>query len=201
MRIRDLMAEGMSPKEARAEAVTRLGDLDRFKATLTRLGQERDRMRNRHEWFDELRQDIRYAWRALVKQPAFTVVAVATSGLGIGATTAIFSVLHSVVLRPLAIEDPDRVMLIADGIDRGGPWSVSIGNYADYKRDSRGFSAMGAIYWTSVNLSADGVPERVAGARADRDFFSVMGRAPALGRLFSADEDQPGAAPVVLLTD
>ena len=202
MRTRDLVAQGMTPEAARIEALARLGDLNHFKATLTRLGQERDRMRSRHEWLDELRQDIGYAWRSLVKQPAFTLIAVTTLGLGIGATTAIFSVIYSVVLRPLAIEDPDRVMLIADGNDLwGGAGSVSVGNYAEYKRDSRAFSVMGALFWTGVNLSTDGIPERVVAARADRDFFAVMGRAPSLGRVFSADEDQPGAAPVVLISD
>ncbi|MDX2057993.1 MAG: ABC transporter permease [Gemmatimonadales bacterium] len=201
MRIKELVARGLSPEAARAEAVARLGDGAAFRATLRRLGRERNTMRQQREWFDELSQDIRYAIRSLRQQPGFTLTALVTLAIGIGATTAIFSFLYSVVLRPLPIPEADRVVVVGDGNPEGPAWSVSVGNYVDYRRETRAFERLGAMYSANFNLSVDASPERVAGARVDAEYFGVFRIAPALGRIFTEDEDRPGAARVVILSD
>src|SRR5690349_15433568 len=110
MRARELMAGGMAPDAARAAALRAFGDLQSVSAECATLGDARDRERDRREWFGELRQDVTYAVRQLLRTPAFTVIAVLTLALGIGATTAIFSAVQSVVLRPFPFAHPDRVV-------------------------------------------------------------------------------------------
>lgn len=202
MRIKELEAGGMPPAEARAEAIARLGNLDAMRRTLLTLGRERDQMNRRREWLGELGQDMRYAWRSLRQQPGFTIAALLTLALGIGGATAIFSLVYAVVLRPLPIPELSRVMIVGDG-QRSDPrgYSVSVGNYTDYKRETRTFEVIGATYFTNFNLNVDATPERVPGTRADADFFTVMRIPPSSGRAYTADEDQPGGARVVVISD
>lgn len=158
-------------------------------------------MHNRREWFREWREDVRYAWRALWQQPGFTLAALLTLGLGIGGTTAIFSLIYHVALKPLPIPELSRVMVIGDGRAEGGGISVSVGNYTDYKRDTKAFAILTATYSASFNLNLDANPERVSGTKVDADYFRLMRIPPALGRAFTSVEDQPGATPVVVLSD
>ncbi len=201
MRIKELIARGLSPDAARAEAMARLGDGEAFRATLRRLGRERNTMRERHEWLAEFGQDVRYAFRSLRQQPGFTLTALATLAIGIGATTAIFSFLYSVVLRPLPIPEADRIVVVGDGNPQGPAWSVSVGNYIDYARETRVFERLGATHFANFNLNVDASPERVPGARADAAYFEVFRIPPAIGRTFSVEEDRPGANRVALLSD
>src|SRR5262245_16000067 len=110
MLTRELVAGGMTRDAARAEAIKRFGDIADVESTMRRLGRLRERDMQRSEWFGDLRQDITYAMRQLAKAPAFTVVAVFTLALGIGATTAIFSAVESVVLRAFPFAHPDRTV-------------------------------------------------------------------------------------------
>jgi putative ABC transport system permease protein len=199
MRTRELIANGIDPVEARRQAQERM-DKGRVEDTLTRIGQARNRSWARREWLDEFRQDLAFAWRQCRTKPGFTLAAVLTLGLGIGATTAIFSVVHAVVLRPYAYQDPDRVLLTFS-MWRGnrGSWSVGNFNYFDQRITTTShFAASGGV---SLNLADDGQPERIVGRRVTHDYFPLFGIAPALGRTFAADEDRPGGPRVVVLSD
>ena len=158
-------------------------------------------MKNRREWLGEWRQDVRYAWRAMGQQPSFTIAAVLTLGLGIGGTTAIFSLVYHVALKPLPIPEVSRLMVIGDGREGGGLSSVSVGNYTDYKRDTKAFETLTATYSASFNLNLDANPERLSGTRVDADYFRLMQIPAALGRVFTSEEDQPGANHVAVLSD
>ena len=177
----------------------RFGDFRQVSDTCKTIANERDRDMRRTEYMSELRQDFRFGVRQLVKNPGFTLVAVVTLALGIGATTAIFSAVRAVVLRPFAYANPDRVMLVAERWhDLNG--NVSVGNYIDWRAQSRSFDQMAGVQYASFNVSDGDVPERVFGARVTWNFFPAFGVRPELGRTFTADEDQPGHEQVVVLS-
>src|SRR5216684_7183149 len=147
-------------------------------------------------------QDIRYGIRALAKSPGFTVIAVITLALGIGANTAIFSVVENLLLRPLPYPQPGRLVEIANTylpqIPKAG---LSPGDYADWKRQNSSFSEMGAYakVLQGFNLSGEGEPQRVQAAYADSGLFPMLGIRPVAGRSFIPEEDRAGNAPVVVL--
>src|SRR5690242_19375299 len=112
MRVREYIAAGMTPDQARRAALARFGDVDRAQIVLRQLGHQRDRTMRRHQYFAELRQDLTFAVRQLLKNPGFALVATLTLALGIGATASIFSVVHAVVLRRLPVPEPERLVLV-----------------------------------------------------------------------------------------
>ena len=148
---------------------------------------------------ETLLQDVRYGFRMLGKTPVFTAVAVITLALGIGANTAIFSVVNSVLLKPLPFDRPERVMLVRETW-QGQNGSVSAGNFVDWQQQSTTFEQLGAAQVSSFNFAAQETPERVVGDRVTHNFFSVFGVAPILGRTFAPSEDQPGHERVVVLS-
>jgi putative ABC transport system permease protein len=150
-------------------------------------------------WLDELRADVRYAVRQLVGAPTFTVVAAATLALGIGATTAIFSIVNAVILQPLPFADPDRVVVVTEDY-QGQVSSVSAGNFNDWRTRARSFSELSASYLSNFNVAAGDAPERVLGSRTTHNFFAVFGVRPLIGRTYAADEDRPGGGDVVVLS-
>jgi predicted permease len=144
--------------------------------------------------------DCRYSLRLLRKSPGFTAIAVATIALGIGANTAIFSAVDAVLIRALPYADPDRVMLVwEDNTVAGFPRNTPApGNYMDWKRLQRSFSAMAATRGGSASITSDGPPEQLLGRRVTREFFDVLGVRPAVGRAFTEEEDRLSAAVVVI---
>jgi predicted permease len=146
--------------------------------------------------------DIRYGVRGLWKRPGFTVVAVLTLALGIGANTAIFSVVNAVLLKPLQFHDPDRLVLVwEDATFAGFPHNTPApANYVDWKTQSQSFADMAATAEETFNLTGDGDPERVAAYSVTANFFPLLGVPPALGRVFTADDDRPGAHNVAVLS-
>ena len=151
---------------------------------------------------DLLLKDIRYAVRGLLKNRAFTAVAVLTLALGIGANAAIFSVVNAVLLKPLKFHDPDRLVIVWEeasfaGFPRNTP---APGNYLDWKAQNRSFEDMAAARETSFNLTGDGEPERVAARKVTQNFFPLLGIQPLIGRVFSPDEDTVGANKVAILS-
>jgi hypothetical protein len=125
LRTRELMADGLTAEAARAEAERRFGNLPRVEAQLTTLGHARDRSITRREWRAELSQDVRFAFRQYGRRPGFTAAALATLAIGIGAATAIFSVVHAVILRPFPFDEPDSVVLVHSTLRvYPGCWSV-----------------------------------------------------------------------------
>jgi len=152
---------------------------------------------------DVLRQDLRYATRTLARSPGFTVTAILVSALGVGATTATFSITDHVLIRPLPFSEPDRLVKLwedqsAQGYSRT---ELSPANYRDWKRLSSSFEAMGAYRGLSANLLGEGDPERLDGASVTADVLSLLGARPARGRAFTAADDQEGAPGTLLLSD
>jgi len=145
-------------------------------------------------------QDIRHGLRALWKNPTFTAIAVLTLALGIGANTAIFSVVHAVLLRPLPYADPDRLVVLRESSLQGESSDAYL-NFVDWRDQSRTLSSMGASRGDSFNLTGTGEPERLPGSLVSAGWLETLGIRPALGRAIAADDDKIGAAPVVMLSD
>ena len=151
---------------------------------------------------ENLLKDIRYGVRGLWKRPGFTVVAVLTLALGIGANTAIFSVVNAVLLRPLQFRDPDRLVMIWEdaaflGFPRNTPAPA---NYVDWKNQTHSFEDIAATHELTFNLTGDGTPERVAAYGVTANFFPLFGVSPGLGRTFTPEDDRPGANKVAVLS-
>jgi predicted permease len=145
-------------------------------------------------------QDLRYGFRTLRKNPGFTAVAMLALALGIGANTAIFSVVNGVLLRPLAFPDPGRLVRIFETMAEFSEASVSYPNYLDWRRENRSFTDMGAYRGDDFNLTGAGEPEHLSGGYISASLFPVLGVTPAFGRNFLTREDQPGAACAVMLS-
>ena len=144
-------------------------------------------------------QDLRYGARMLLKQPGFSLICIAALALSIGANTAIFSAANALLLRPLPVEDIDRLVstfALREGFD---PFACSFLEYAAYRDRTHLFSSSGVATQRSFNLIGQGEPERVRGATVMADYLSTLGTKPVLGRVFSADEDRPGGPPVALI--
>src|SRR5213595_374139 len=147
--------------------------------------------------------DLTLALRQLRKSPGFTFVAVLTLALGIGANTAIFSIVNAVLLRPLPYPDADRIMVLSESSGPGQDYSVALPDYFDWRNENTVFEHLAATHKESRNLS--GIPgrdpERVSCASVTRNFFNIIGLPPELGRTFSQDEDKVGAPPVAVISD
>src|SRR5215470_5175404 len=145
---------------------------------------------------DGLVRDARYAWRSLTKSPTFAAVVVLTLALGIGANSAIFSLLDATLLRPLPYPDADRIVLVwgrftGIGLPHDRNW-VSAPEFKDFETGSRSFAAIAAIDTDSYNLTTGTTPIQVQGAAVSPAFFDVFGVRPAVGHSFTTDEAQPG---------
>lgn len=151
----------------------------------------------------DLGRDLRHGARALRRSPGFAAVALLTLALGIGATTALFSVVDRVLLQPTGWPEADRIAVIGWEWSPGGnpTWSLSPAKADYWKRSSSSFEAFAIADMTHFALTGEGEPQQLSGERVSAGYFDVIGLKPALGRGFSADEDSPGAAPVVILTD
>lgn len=199
LKTQELIARGVDPVQARELARRRI-ERAHVEAELTRLGRERNTRWARREWLDEFKQDVSFALRQCRRKPGFTVAAVLTLALGIGSTTAIFSVVHAVVLKPFAYPEPDRVLL-AFSTFRGSRGSWSVGNFNYFDQRLTTVAQFAAAAGTSLNLADEGQPpERVVGRRVTHDFFPLFDIAPAHGRIFTPDEDRPGRTNVVVLS-
>jgi putative ABC transport system permease protein len=168
-----------------------------------RAKNRRPKTKEREQFMDDFLKDLRYGFRSLLKRPGFTCILVITLALGIGANTAIFSVVNAVLLRPLPFQDPDRLVTLWErnpkqGYDQNPP---AAGNYMDWRDQNRVFAQM-AIYAPSkkFNLSIEDQPERIMGAAVSASLFAVLGVNPAQGRVFSPEEEQPGRDQVVLIS-
>jgi putative ABC transport system permease protein len=152
--------------------------------------------------FGDFWQDLRYSLRTLVKNPGFTAVAVIALALGIGANSAIFSVVNTVLLSPLPYKDPDRLVMVWEDDTKGGyPRDTpAVANYIDWRDQNQVFEGMAATAEASFNLTGTGDPERLEGQLVSASFFPLLGVEPQLGRVFLPEEDRPGVNNVVLLS-
>jgi putative ABC transport system permease protein len=200
MRTREYIARGMDPAAARAAAIAKFGDIAGVNAECRNIGNQRERKMVTTEYLGELAHDVRFTLRQLLKAPGFTIVAVITLALGVGATTAIFSAVESVVLRPFPYPRPDE-LVFAFTHWKFGDGGVSVGDYAEWQRRSKSLAQLGAFQFKGVTIAADGSPDRVTAAYATANVFSLYGVNPQLGRVFTTEEDQPGHDGVVVLSD
>jgi putative ABC transport system permease protein len=147
-------------------------------------------------------QDLRFGFRQLLGKPGFAAIATLSLALGIGANTAIFSLVDAVLLRPLPFHDPDRLVMVwEDAAKIGFPRNTPApANYADWKAQNRVFEDMAAINWRSFNLTDDGEPEKVEAQAVTANFFPLLGVKPELGRVFTGEEDQPGRNNVAVIS-
>jgi len=148
-----------------------------------------------------LAQDVRYALRQLRKSPGFTTVTVLTLALGIGANTAIFSVVNGVLLNPLPFRDASRIVSMFEATPNFFKGSISYPNFVDWQRDNRSFEAMAAYRSTDGSITGVGQPENVQAERVSANFFPILGVNPILGRIFTSEEDRRGASPTALISE
>ncbi len=183
---------GLSPAEARRRLEIEFGGLE----------QTREACRDARgtSTLEHVFQDVRYGLRSLFRTPAFTIVAVLTLALGLGATTAIFSVVYGVLLRPLPYADPSALVVLHETTPKVGPVSVSYPNFLDWRDDSRAFAAMAVVCALDADLGGVGRPETIGAEAVSSNYLALLGVRPIFGRDFVAAEDRAGAAPVVLLT-
>jgi putative ABC transport system permease protein len=190
----DLEHQGLSRAEAERQARLEFGGYERYKEEC------RDAFGSR--LLGALIADARYGLRALRRNPGFTAVAIVTLVLGVGANTAIFSVVDAVLVRPLPYRDPSRLVYISEFWPRERPVktvpSPDFANWSEHDRLFEGLAAYGG--GAELNLTSMGEPERVQGARVTADFFTLLGVQPVLGRDFLSEEDRPGGRSVVLLS-
>lgn len=149
---------------------------------------------------ETLWQDLRHGLRILRKSPGFAIIAVLTVALGIGANTAVFSVVYGVLLEPLPYHDSARLILLNETTPRVGMVSVSDPNFLDWRSQSTTFSQMAAVHEVAFNLSGISQPESIGGEAVSPNFLSLLGVRPFLGRDFDVSEEKSGAAPVVMLS-
>src|SRR5215467_5404183 len=150
--------------------------------------------------FGDFWQDVRYGARVLLKSPGYTAIAVAVLALSIGANTAVFSAVNTLLLRPLPLKDLDRLVFsvaLREGYD---PFGSSLLEFDAYQQRNHSFESMGAAQQRSFNLVGQADPERIRGASITVDYLTTLGVKPVLGRTFSADEDRPGGAAVALIS-
>src|SRR6266498_1742213 len=142
-------------------------------------------------------QDIRYAVRMLLKNPGFTFVAVIAVALGIGANSAMFSVINAVLLRPLPYNEPDRLVTIWEESPQRDLYElpISLANFRDWVEQNHVFEQLSAYTFTNMNLSGVGEPARLRAVRSSANLFSLVGATPLLGRPFSPEQDKEGANP------
>ncbi|MGH9396452.1 MAG: ADOP family duplicated permease [Terriglobia bacterium] len=159
---------------------------------------------SRKNFLADLWQDLRYGLRQLRRNPGFTAVAIITLALGIGATTAIFSMVNGILLRALPYHQPQRLYVVREVVpqwNQYGPWvAVNGGNFLMWRRDCHAFSAYAALESVTDDLTGTGRPQQVHGARVSADFFSMLGIEPQIGRTFLAEEDKQGRNHVAILT-
>jgi putative ABC transport system permease protein len=197
MHIADGVRSGLAPEEARRQAVLALGGIDQTK--------ENYRDRRGFPALEAVIQDVRFGLRLLRKNPGFTAVAVITLALGIGANTAIFSVINAVLLKPLPFEQPDRLVKVYHTPPQtsfpGIPtFSVSPANFLDWRTQSRAFEGMAAYGFRRYTLTGKGRPEAISIGLVNSDLFSILRARPLIGRVFLEDEDEPGRDHEVVLT-
>jgi putative ABC transport system permease protein len=187
MQTEDNLARGLSPDEARRQALLKFGGVESAK--------ESYRDQRGLPQLETLAQDTRYAFRAMRKSPGFAAVAIFSLALGIAATTAIFSIVNSTLLRPLPYGDPARLVAISAG------GAISAPLYDKFRREARSIEQAALFVNVSLNLAGDGEPERVPAARVSASLFGLLGAKARLGRTFTPEEDQPKGDTVVIIGD
>ena len=202
-RVRDLVGKGMTSAEAWALAKREFGDVDQAESELVERARHREARRGTRERFANLVQDLRYTARSLRGSPAFTAAVILTLTIGIGATTAIFSIVDAVVLQPLPFPQSERIVRLYQITNKGARNSVSQPNFFDWEARTRSFSSM-ALFSTWNGTSTVQTPVGPVMAQVTpvtRDFFKVLQARPELGRVFVPDEQRFGGVHAAVISD
>src|SRR5438093_1001170 len=201
MRAQELVAKGAAPEAALDEARRQFGDLEYTKHYCRHVDADHARHVRRMELFSDLGQDVAYALRMLRRTPAFTAVAVLTLALGIGANTAIFSVVNGVLLKPLPYPQPDRLVRVFSTFP-GGRMPVSPADLAEWRARSHSFRGLSAITNLPTTITGEGAdPERLNGIASSTNLFDVLSVRPLLGRTFTPGADVGEARREVILSE
>ncbi|HYK38049.1 MAG TPA: ABC transporter permease [Alloacidobacterium sp.] len=192
MHIEDNLRSGMTPEEARRQALIKLGGLEQTKQAY--------RERQRLPWFETLWQDVRFGIRMLAKSRGFTFVAILTLALGIGANTALFSVVDGVLLNPLPYPHPEELVTVHASKPNFPEGSISYPNFRDWQRDNKTLAALAIARSTGYNMTGQGDAEEIRAELVSSDFFSLLGVKPLLGRLFAPHEDEIGREPLAIIS-
>jgi predicted permease len=200
MRVRDRLLAGDEPERARREALRRFGDVGATRAACVIIDERRERSMRRADYLADMMQDVSYALRSLRRRPTFAIVAILTLALGIGANSAIFSVVNGVLLESLPWADPARLQLVQTEYSNGSAFPLSAPDFMSVREDNRTFAEVGAVAPQMLILTGRGEPREVLGSRVSREFFDLLGLRPVAGRAFDSAEHVPGAGDVVVLT-
>jgi hypothetical protein len=184
---------GLAPSEARRAAALDMGN-----ATFTR---EQVRNMGWEHSVETLVTDVRYALRRLRRSPSFTITAVVTLALGIGAATAVFSAVSPILLEPLPFPHASRLVTVNDRTDDGTPMPVTLGTFAEVRARSRAFESLAAADNWQPSITGTGDPERLKGQRVTASYFDVYGVAPVAGKAFTVDDEQTGRPPLAIVSD
>jgi len=200
-RIDRLVAEGWSPEDARREVERRFGDFEATLDAVQRVERQRVRRGRVRGMFDTIGRTVAATGRMVLRSPAYALTVVLTLALGLGASTAMFSVLYGALLRPLPYPEPDQLVRVHNRFEAtGGSGPFSIPNFLDVREQSRAFQAMAGYQGTSVTLADETSSERIGGLRVTANFLDALGVAPTMGRSFTKGEDREGADRTVILT-
>ncbi|MBO0726679.1 MAG: ABC transporter permease, partial [Blastocatellia bacterium] len=185
---------GMTPEEARAAARKAFGGVEQTK--------ERSRDARGVRWLEELRQDLRYGTRILLKNPGFTLIAVLTLALGIGANTAIFSIVNGVLLRPLPYKDPGQLFMVFAPRRLDQEFQISSGGFTFLRNQNRIFEQVAAFLpmMDSSSITGDGDPEFLGCLAVSANLFTLLGVEAKYGRTFLPEEERPGSDRVVVIS-
>jgi putative ABC transport system permease protein len=188
----EAIAAGLSPEEARCEARRSFGGIAQMK--------EEHRDRRGVPWMENLIRDFRYGLAGLARDPGFAGIVVGLLALGIGANTAMFSVVDAVLLKPLPFPEPERMVRVWEAPTPARRNGTTTLTFLDWKQQTTIFEALSVESPTRAAVETDGSPARLSGKLVSADYFKVFGVKPRIGRTFAAKEDQPGAAPVVVIS-
>ena len=200
MRTRELIALGEPPARARELALRRFGDTESPRAECLTIAKRKEWRVARVEYLSELRQDLAYAVRAMRQRRGFTIVAVLTLALGIGANTAIFSVVNGVLLESLPFRNPDQLIRIRTAYPNGKSYALSAPDFMSVREGSRVFTDVAAFAFGSSTLLGMGEPKQLQRTGVTAGFFEMLGVSPVIGRTFRAEEHRPGEGRVVVLS-
>ena len=196
LQIRGYMERGLSRAEAERRARQEFGTLE--------LAKDECRDQRTAEWLNNILRDVRHACRSLRRSPGFAAAVAATLALGIGANTAIFSLIYSVLLKPLPYRAPDRIFSVETILPRQNASSslpMRVQDYLEWRMADTAFESIAALTPAQWNLTGDGEPERLGGAVVSANFFAFLGATPERGRGFAAEEETPGKENVVVISD
>lgn len=203
-RVRDYVARGMDPAAARAAAIERFGDFKGVQTLCTQMLEQDRRAADRRDWFADLRQDLRYGVRSALRAPLFSLLAILTLALGIGANAAVFGVVKSVLLDALPYADADRLVRVYGRLKDGTleRSSLSAGTVTDFAERQRSFSRIAHFFngTEDITYAAESGPMAMKATLVGAGFFHTLGVRPVLGRTLTDADAAPGAAPVTMMS-